>query len=93
MAEVLQKLSVKRFTATSCNRPGTPREHGAAQISPSTVNGSNRAVIPDSSCDRTSSNACWYEMTAATTATATTASVVVIRMSRPVTGPAPRASR
>ena len=26
MAEVLQKLSVKRFTATSCNRPGTPRE-------------------------------------------------------------------
>ena len=26
MAEVLQKFSVKRFTATSCNRPGTPRE-------------------------------------------------------------------
>ena len=26
MVEVLQKLSVKRFTATSCNRPGTPRE-------------------------------------------------------------------
>ena len=26
MAEVLQKLSVKRFTATSCNRPGTPGE-------------------------------------------------------------------
>ena len=24
MAEVLQKLSVKRFTATSCNRPETP---------------------------------------------------------------------
>jgi hypothetical protein len=27
------------------------------------------------------SNACWYEMTAATTVTATTASAVVIRMS------------
>jgi transposase InsO family protein len=31
----------------------------AAQISPSTVNGSNRAVTPPSPCDRTSSNACW----------------------------------
>ena len=26
MAEVLQKLSVKRFSATSCNRLGTPGE-------------------------------------------------------------------
>ncbi len=65
----------------------------AAQISPSTVNGSSRAVIPDSPCDRTSSNACWYEMNAATTATATTARAVVIRMSRSITGPVPHASR
>ena len=64
----------------------------AAQISPSTVNGTSRAVTPDSPCERTSSNACWYEITAATTATATTASAVVILMSRSVTGPAPRAS-
>ena len=63
----------------------------AAQISPSTVNGSSRAVTPDSPCERTSSNACWYEMTAATTATAITASAVVILMSRSVTGPVPRA--
>ena len=27
----------------------------AAQMSPSTVNGSNRAVMPDSPCERTSS--------------------------------------
>jgi hypothetical protein len=39
-----------------------------------TVNGGSRAVTPDSPCDRTSSSACWYEMTAATTATDTTAS-------------------
>jgi hypothetical protein len=53
----------------------------AAQISPSTVNGTSRAVTPDSPCDRTSSNACWYEITAATTATVTTASAVMTRMS------------
>ncbi len=34
-----------------------------------------------------------YEITAATTATATTASAVVVLMSRSVTGPAPHASR
>ncbi len=28
MAEVLQKLSVKRFSATSCNSLGTPKEQG-----------------------------------------------------------------
>jgi hypothetical protein len=50
----------------------------AAQMSPSTVNGISRAVAPDSPCDRTSSYACWYEMIAAMTATATTASAVVI---------------
>ena len=65
----------------------------AAQISPFTVNGSNRAVRPNSPCERTSSNACWYEMTAATTATATTASAVVILMSRSVAAPAPHGSR
>jgi hypothetical protein len=57
----------------------------AAQVSPSTVKGANRAVAPDSPCDRTSSYACWYKMTAATMATAITASAVVIRMSRSVT--------
>ena len=65
----------------------------AAKISPSTVNGSNRAVSPDSPCERTSSYACWYEITAATTATAMTASAVVIRMSRSVTAPVPHATR
>jgi hypothetical protein len=55
----------------------------AAQIGPSMVNGSSRAVMPDSLCERTSSYACWCEMIAATTATATTASAVVILMSRP----------
>ena len=64
-----------------------------AQISPSTVNGSSRAVTPDSPCERTSSNACWYEITAATTATATTASGVVILMSRSITDPVPHATR
>ena len=44
----------------------------AAQISPSTANGTSRAVTPDSPCERTSWNACWYEITAATTATAPT---------------------
>ena len=65
----------------------------AAQISPSTVNGNSRAVTPDSPCDRTSSNACWYEMMAEITATAITATAVVILMSRSVTDQAPHASR
>jgi hypothetical protein len=62
----------------------------AAQISPSTVNGSSRAITPDSPCERTSSYACWYEITAAT---ATTASAVVNLMSRSVAARAPHATR
>ena len=34
MAEVLQKLSVKRFSATSCNRLGTPREAWETALPP-----------------------------------------------------------
>ena len=37
---------------------GVQHHHGRAQISPSTVNGSSRAVTPDSPCERTSSYAC-----------------------------------
>lgn len=51
MAKVLQKLSVKRFSATSCNRLGTPGEatkHGITKLDALTRAASGAAWIPES---------------------------------------------
>jgi hypothetical protein len=64
LAPTVATIPVPRFHAASrgtgwFRRLAFSTTMDAAQISPSTVNGSSRAVTPDSLCERTSSNACW----------------------------------
>ena len=56
-------MPVPRLQAASCStgwfrQLASSTSMDVAQISPSTVNGSSRAVMPDSPCERTSSYAC-----------------------------------